>query len=195
MEIKERDIADLNPAEYNPRQLTDKQYKQLRKSLKTFGCVEPVVVNSNPMRKDVIIGGHQRCKVWRDLGNDTIPTIEIELGEAEEMELNVRLNKNTGQFDFDILANLFDMDALKDWGFESFEFGHSYDDDYAALEGEDMADILADMNGEVRKAIQIDFDLEDYEEASALVKQCRDKGLYVGKILMNALKRETNENS
>ena len=36
MKIKERLIADLNPAEYNPRQLTDKQYKQLKKSLKNF---------------------------------------------------------------------------------------------------------------------------------------------------------------
>ena len=129
MKIKERLIADLNPAEYNPRQLTDKQYKQLKKSLKTFGCVEPVVINSNPMRRDVIIGGHQRCKVWADLGNKTIPTVEVELDEAGEMELNVRLNKNTGEFDFDMLANYFDMDALKDWGFESFEFGESYDED------------------------------------------------------------------
>lgn len=129
MKIKERLIADLNPAEYNPRQLTDKQYKQLKKSLKNFGCVEPVVVNSNPMRKDVIIGGHQRCKVWADLGNKTIPTVEVELDEAGEMELNVRLNKNTGEFDFDVLSSYFDMEVLKEWGFEDYEFGMTLDDD------------------------------------------------------------------
>ncbi len=44
------------------------------------------------------------------------------------MELNVRLNKNTGQFDFDILANYYDADELKEWGFEAFEFGEVYDD-------------------------------------------------------------------
>ncbi|MDG1858311.1 MAG: ParB N-terminal domain-containing protein [Emcibacteraceae bacterium] len=129
MKIKQRKIAELNPADYNPRQLTDKQYKQLKKSLKTFGCVEPVVVNSNPMRKDVIIGGHQRCKVWADLGNDSIPTVEVELDEAQEMELNVRLNKNTGEFDFDMLSSYFDMETLKDWGFQDYEFGMSLDDD------------------------------------------------------------------
>lgn len=129
MKIKERLIADLNPAEYNPRQLTDKQYKQLKKSLKTFGCVEPVVINSNPMRRDVIIGGHQRCKVWADLGNKTIPTVEVELDEAGEMELNVRLNKNTGEFDFDVLSSYFDMEVLKEWGFEDYEFGMTLDDD------------------------------------------------------------------
>lgn len=136
MKIKERLIADLNPAEYNPRQLTDKQYKQLKKSLKTFGCVEPVVINSNPMRRDVIIGGHQRCKVWADLGNKTIPTVEVELDEAGEMELNVRLNKNTGEFDFDMLANYFEMDTLKDWGFEDYEFGVPYDEEEEHIDEE-----------------------------------------------------------
>jgi ParB-like chromosome segregation protein Spo0J len=142
MKIKERKIAELNPAEYNPRQLTDKQYKQLKKSLKTFGCVEPVVVNKNPMRKDVIIGGHQRCKVWADLGNDTIPTVEIELGEAEEMELNVRLNKNTGEFDFDMLANYYDQDQLMEWGFSEKELLYlSYDDEIDGLDEDDEIEL------------------------------------------------------
>ena len=129
IKIKQRKISELNPAEYNPRQLTDKQYKQLKNSLKTFGCVEPVVINSNPMRKDIIVGGHQRCKVWADLGNDTIPTVEVELDEAAEMELNVRLNKNTGEFDFDMLSSYFDMEVLKEWGFQDYEFGMTLDDD------------------------------------------------------------------
>ena len=142
MKIKERLIADLNPAEYNPRQLTDKQYKQLKKSLKAFGCVEPVVINSNPMRRDVIIGGHQRCKVWADLGNKTIPTVEVELDEAGEMELNVRLNKNTGEFDFDMLANYFEVDKLQEWGFSEAElFPATYDDEIDGLEEEEEIEL------------------------------------------------------
>lgn len=81
------------------------------------------------MRKDIIVGGHQRCKVWFDLGNDTIPTVEVELDEAAEMELNVRLNKNTGEFDFDMLSSYFDMEVLKEWGFQDYEFGMTLDDD------------------------------------------------------------------
>jgi hypothetical protein len=153
MKIKERLIADLNPAEYNPRQLTDKQYKQLKKSLKTFGCVEPVVINSNPMRRDVIIGGHQRCKVWADLGNKTIPTVEVELDEAGEMELNVRLNKNTGEFDFDVLSSYFDMEVLKDWGFEDYEFGMTLD--------EDMTDQFDLPDGDKEPFQQMTFTLAD----------------------------------
>ena len=158
MKIKERKILDLKPAEYNPRQLTDKQYKQLKKSLKTFGCVEPVVINSNPMRKDVIIGGHQRCKVWADLGNDSIPTVEVELDEAQEMELNVRLNKNTGEFDMDSLSNFFDMDMLKEWGFEDYEFGMSLDDD--------MTDEFDLPDGDKEPFQQITFTLADAQAES-----------------------------
>lgn len=158
MKIKERKILDLKPAEYNPRQLTDKQYKQLKKSLKTFGCVEPVVVNANPMRKDIIIGGHQRCKVWSDLGNDSIPTVEVELDEAQEMELNVRLNKNTGEFDMDTLSNYFDMDMLKEWGFEDYEFGISLDDD--------MTDDFDLPDGDKEPFQQMTFTLADAQAES-----------------------------
>jgi len=146
MKIKERKILDLKPAEYNPRQLSDKQYKQLKKSLKTFGCVEPVVVNSNPLRRDVIIGGHQRCKVWADLGNESIPTVEVDLDEAHEMELNVRLNKNTGEFDMDTLSSYFDMDSLKEWGFEDYEFGVVQDEDVAEEKEFDLEDELWFLN-------------------------------------------------
>ena len=153
MNIKQRKVTDLNPAEYNPRELTDKQYQDLKESLETFGCVEPIVVNSNPARKDVIIGGHQRCKVWLDLGNETIPTIEIDLTEAREMELNVRLNKNTGQFNFDMLANYFDMDLLLDWGFEGYEFGMSL--------GDDMTENFDLPEGEKEPFQQMTFTLAD----------------------------------
>tara|TARA_R110002073_G_scaffold17422_8_gene65498 strand:+ start:941 stop:1519 length:579 start_codon:yes stop_codon:yes gene_type:complete len=188
IKIKQRKISELNPAEYNPRQLTDKQYKQLKKSLKTFGCVEPVVINSNPMRKDIIVGGHQRCKVWADLGNDTIPTVEVELDEAAEMELNVRLNKNTGEFDFDMLANYFEVSTLKEWGFQSFEFGQAYDDiDYSVLEDMDMEDILKDKEDSVKRAIQIEFNAEDYELAQELVKKAREENVYIGGVLIKGL--------
>ena len=165
MKVENRKISDLKPAEYNPRQLTEKQYKQLKKSLKTFGCVEPIVINSSPMRKDIIIGGHQRCKVWRDLGNDTIPTVEIELDEAEEMELNVRLNKNTGEFDFDILANYYDVDSLKEWGFESFEFGEVYDDNKP----------IDDVNNE-GLSYKIQIELNDESEQKKLYNELIERG-------------------
>jgi DNA modification methylase len=121
MKIVNRKIKDLIGAEYNPRELTKDQYKQLKDSLLRFGVVDPVIVNKHPERDNIIIGGHQRSKVWEDMGNDKIPTVELSLTLDKEKELNVRLNKNTGQFDMDMLANNFDTEDLIDWGFDEGE--------------------------------------------------------------------------
>jgi ParB-like chromosome segregation protein Spo0J len=118
METVERKINDLIEAEYNPRRLTDKQRKHLEESLTRFGMVDPIVVNRHPDRDNVIVGGHQRLRVWRELGNDTIPTVEVKLEEDRERELNIRLNANTGEWDLNCLADEFNASDLKSWGLE-----------------------------------------------------------------------------
>lgn len=118
MLVKSQEIADLRPAEYNPRRLSEKEYSDIKASLSRFGMVEPIVINSNIDRKNIVIGGHQRLKIWRELGNDQIPTVAVDLDKDREKELNIRLNKNTGSFDYDILANYFDETNLIDWGFD-----------------------------------------------------------------------------
>jgi len=118
MQIIQRKISTLKPAEYNPRRLTDKQYQNLKDSLENFDVVEPAVINMHHDRKNVIIGGHQRIKVAKDLGYKEFPCVEISLPIEKEKELNIRLNKNTGEFDFDMLANEFETGDLVHWGFE-----------------------------------------------------------------------------
>ena len=58
--------------------------------------------------------------------------------------------------------------------------------DYADLEGGDES--LDDMEAEVRKAILIDFDIQDYDQARALVKELREAGEYIGGIFIDFLK-------
>jgi ParB-like chromosome segregation protein Spo0J len=118
MEIIKRNPKELIKADYNPRKISDKDFKQLKKSLETFQCVEPIVVNQFEGRENVIVGGHQRLKAMESLGWSEVPTIEVYLDLDEEKELNVRLNKNTGEFDFDLLEEFFDKDLLKSVGFE-----------------------------------------------------------------------------
>ncbi len=116
------DIDQLKFAEYNPRKATKKQYQQLKKSITEFGFVEPVVVNSAENRKNIIIGGHFRVKVAKDIGIKQVPVIYLNITDIEkEKELNLRLNKNTGDWDWDLLMN-FDEIMLKDVGFEETEF-------------------------------------------------------------------------
>ena len=100
----------------------------LRNSIDKFGFVEPIVVNTYTDRKNVIVGGHQRLRIARELGMKKVPCVEVSLTIEAERELNVRLNKNAGQWDWDKLANEFDMVELIDWGFTANELdgSHSY---------------------------------------------------------------------
>ena len=116
-------IKDLKPAEYNPRQATKEQQEHLKNSLKKFGIVEPIIVNRNKERLNIIVGGHFRVRELKKLGYKEVDCVYVDLNLEEEKELNIRLNKNTGEFDFDILANEFEIGDLKDWGFDDIDFG------------------------------------------------------------------------
>jgi ParB-like chromosome segregation protein Spo0J len=123
MKIEKIDINKLQPASYNPRQISTKQYKDLKESIKKFDLVDPIIIN-----KDfTVIGGHQRLKVCKDLKHTEIDCVVLDLTKEEERELNIRLNKSGGEFDMDILANEFDVEELKDWGFKEIDLGLNID--------------------------------------------------------------------
>jgi DNA modification methylase len=124
MKIKKIDINKLQPASYNPRQISTKQYKDLKESIRKFDLVDPIIVNKNG---NVVIGGHQRLKVCKDLKHTEIDCVVLDLTKEEERELNIRLNKSGGEFDMDILANEFEIEELKDWGFKEIELGLNID--------------------------------------------------------------------
>ena len=149
MQIITRKISDLIRAEYNPRELTKEQENQLTDSLKRFGLVDPIIVNTHKDRKNILVGGHQRMKVWESMGNETIPTVEVNLNLEKEKELNIRLNKNTGQFDMELIQEHFETDDLIEWGFnaEELEFFvpevlEAEEDDFSVPDGGIQTDIV-----------------------------------------------------
>ena len=121
MKITKLPIDSLIEAEYNPRELTNDQYQNLKDSLLRSGMIDPIIVNNNKDRKNKIIGGHQRFRIWRDMGQKDIDAVLVDLELEKERELNIRLNKNVGQWDYDALANYFELDELMDFGFQPFE--------------------------------------------------------------------------
>ena len=130
---------DLIMAEYNPRQLTKDQYTQLKDSLTRFGLVDPLIVNKHKSRKNILVGGHQRLKIAKEMGMDKIPCVEVDLPLDQEKELNIRLNKNVGEWDYDSLANYFDVSELMEWGFtdnDLFQFDQNYGTDFELPDGD-----------------------------------------------------------
>lgn len=111
--------SSLIMANYNPRTHTKEQSTQLRESIRRFGLVDPAICNKAAGRENIIIGGHFRVEVAKELGITEIPVVYVNIPELErEKELNLRLNKNTGNFDLELLRE-FDETFLHDVGFTS----------------------------------------------------------------------------
>ncbi len=127
-------INDLKPAKYNPRHWDEQATSQLKQSLKKFGFVDPIIANGAPKRHNTIIGGHFRWKVAKELGIKRIPVVYVNLPNLDkEKELNLRLNRNTGEFDLALLKK-FDVELLLDVGFDDNDLENIWND---VLETED----------------------------------------------------------
>ena len=99
-------VSEINAAVYNPRvdlQPGDSDYDALKKSIDTFGLVEPLVWNK---RTKSLVGGHQRLKILIAAGFKEVEVSVVDLDLEKEKALNLALNKIQGAWDNDKLASL-----------------------------------------------------------------------------------------
>jgi len=167
MEFEDINLSDIVPSEYNPRRISDAEFKSLSKSIEEFGLVDPIIINLN---NNKIIGGHQRYDVLMNEhinNNDKYNNLKlIRLGdigwvfsedslivkdESHEKALNIALNKISGSWDNEKLQDLFTDLEMNDFnttltGFNdteitnlSFEQNLDFDMDFD-LSDDDMAD-------------------------------------------------------
>jgi len=179
----------LNPN--NPRLIKDDKFEKLVKSIKEFPemlDIRPIVVNSDM----VILGGNMRFKACKEAGLKEIPVIVADnLTEEQQREFLIKDNVSGGEWDWDLLANEWDSEQLTEWGIDLWQT--PVDIDYSILDDEDVSDELQDMTNGVKKAIQIEFEAEHYEEATELVKFWRNQELYIGGFLIEQLKLEKSK--
>lgn len=127
LQITELPIEKINEASYNPRFLSQKAEADLTKSIEIYGCTEPLIINMFPGREYTLVSGHQRLKILKKLGYKTVPTVSVNLPLEAEMKLNLRMNKNTGEFDLELLRN-FEVDVLLETGFDDSDLSSIWDD-------------------------------------------------------------------
>jgi len=129
LKIYQVPIKELKPADYNPRKWSESAINQLKQSIEKFGMCDPLICNSAPERKNIVIGGHFRLKIAKDLGYEEMPVVYVNIPDVEkEKELNLRLNKNTGDWDWSLLAD-FDETFLSNIGFSSEELDEIFNID------------------------------------------------------------------
>ena len=122
--------------------------------------IRPIVVNNDM----VVLGGNMRLKACREAGLKQVPIIVAgELTEAQQREFIIKDNVSGGEWDWSALTNEWDTDQLNDWGLDVPQF--ATDIDYSILDDDDVSKQLEDMTDGVKKAIQIEFQAEHYEEA------------------------------
>lgn len=118
--LKKFKIKDLKDYNKNPRKLSKEQFEHIKSSIDKFGLIDKPIVTE----EGLLIGGHQRKKVLEKLGVKEVECYvpSTPLSEKNIEELNIRLNKNTGDWDFDILTTQWEKDDLLKWGFEESDF-------------------------------------------------------------------------
>lgn len=115
--IEKRKIEDLKPHSKNPRQFTEKGMKDLENSINSIGFMQPININQD----GTILSGHARTLKLKEMGETEVDVYVPDrlLTPKQEEEILVRANSNTaGQWDFDILANEFNLEEINEWGLE-----------------------------------------------------------------------------
>jgi DNA modification methylase len=150
-----RKVNGLLPYSKNPRQITDKQLDDLKRSLKKFNVVELPAINADGK----IVAGHQRVRVLQLLGRGD-EEIEVRapnrrLTEAEFKDYLLTSNRSGGTWNFDILKSDFDIDLLLTAGFDSADLTNIFDDTLG------VEDDHFDENAEMEKIKKTDIKLGD----------------------------------
>ena len=187
-------IKDINPNKINPRLIRDKNFQELKQSLSDFPdmlSLREIVVDEN----NIILGGNMRYNALKDLIIKEAYVIKwIGLTEEQKKEFIIKDNANYGNWDWDVLANLFNEEDLKRYGLNVWQpqdLYESYNDnefDY----NDDEQDATEDNIETYKKKeiIVVEFNILDYPVAFDLIKTLTDKGADIGALLIEKLKEE-----
>ena len=111
-------INEIKPNPNNPRLIKDHKFKQLVKSIQDFPQMlelRPIVIDENNM----VLGGNMRLKACIEAGMTDVPVIHANnLSEAQKKEFIVKDNVGYGEWEWDALANEWNIEDLDNWGLD-----------------------------------------------------------------------------
>ena len=200
-EISMVDVSSINPDPKNPNKHPPEQLVLLQKMILDKGFRDPIVVSK---RSGLIVCGHARFEVAKELNMREIPVIyqdfETREAEYEHMQADNELGKlattDLSMVNIEIQELGPDINVelmgFRDFVIEPLEKFNPPTPDYGILDNSGLD--VASINSGVKKAVLIEFEKEDYEEAFAEIKHWRSEKLYIGAFLIEKL-RELREDS
>lgn len=120
-------LSALKPNPINPRSIKDDSFKKLVKSLKDFpemAEVREIVVNKDHM----ILGGNMRYQAMKAAGWEEAPVKIVDWPEDKQREFMIKDNVSGGDWDWDQLANDWDLEELNDFGLDLSSFNDNIND-------------------------------------------------------------------
>jgi ParB-like chromosome segregation protein Spo0J len=161
-------ITEIRPNENNPRFIKDHKFKKLVTSIKEFPemlKLRPIVVNSDM----VVLGGNMRLKACKEAGLKEVWILKAEeLTEAQQREFIVKDNVGFGEWDWDLLANEWDMGNLDKWGMDLPKFPEE--------------NLPKDLSDEIDSSYRLEIEFENEEEQEKLYNELIEKG-YICRLL------------
>lgn len=180
-------ITQVKPNDSNPRYIKDIKFEKLVESVKQFPEMlqaRPIVVNKGM----VVLGGNMRLRACQEAGLKEVFIKVVDWSEEKQKEFIIKDNVSFGEWDWDVLANEWENTELNEWGMDVWE--DTDEIDYSILdEADDIDDKIKELSKNNKKALLIEFDVQDFEEAYNLVKFFREQG-ELSKTILNMLRSE-----
>ena len=187
MKTSKAKLEVLKVWEENPRTIDEYKFESLKTSITDAPWMQkykPLIVDKN----NRIICGNMRYRAMVDLGYKECYVKKVSYPEEILMQIAITDNVSYGDWDWDAIEKDFNMDFVDKWlGRESF--------DYSALDYEDLNEEVSNLQGGVKKAIQIPILAEHYDDAKELEKKCREVNIYIGGEFLADLQELADEKS
>lgn len=182
------ELSKLKTNPNNPRIIRKDKLDKLVKSLREF----PEMLEARPIVVDpdyVVLGGNMRLKAAQLAGLEKVPVYVASWDEAKGKQFVIKDNVSFGEWDWDMLANEWDNVDINDWGLDVWV--PEADVDYSILDEEfgDIDEQVSEMKDSVKRALQIEFTADDYAVALELTGRLRKEGVYLGGIVIEALRK------
>ena len=194
--MKKIALNKVKPNPENPRTITEDKFEELKMSL----IEAPWMIELRPLIVDednMLLGGNMRLRALTDLGYAEVPvTVAKGLTPEQKREFIIKDNISAGSWDWDALSNTWDAVKLRDWGLHVWT--PEVDVDYSVLDSEEFSGIddrVDEIVSATTKAIQVNFLLEDFDEAYNLMKEAKEQDFDVAKALLQILRDAVGESA